>query len=115
MIVGILYANPGNMAVYPACCLESLLRSTGTTVNRRIDAPHGGTFMQALQSHSVLILRPYALARHPQPLVHRLEDSLSLLGIGMGILAKDLGYASCELISSIVIGRTMGNGTTTII
>ena len=58
----------------------------------------------ALLTHQVLRFSPMAFWVEPQPLVHRLQDSLCLLLIGCSVLSYQLGNAGSQLIASIVVG-----------
>ena len=71
--------------------------------------------MESFQAHRVLILCPDTFVLHPETLVHGLEDGFCLLLVGLGILSDDFGNAGSELVTSIVIGRGVGHGSTTIV
>ena len=71
--------------------------------------------MGAFQAHAILILGPHACFRQPQTLVHGLQDSFGLITIGLHILANDFGDTGSQLVAAIVVGRTMSNGTTTVV
>ena len=92
-----------------------LLRGTGTTVYRRIDTPDSRMLVQTLQSHRILIFRPDTLLRHPQTLVHGLQDGLSLFTIGLRILSKNLSDTRCQAIATVVVGRAMGHSSSIIV
>ena len=114
-VVGILHSDMRDMRSHPVHSLISLSWRTGPAVNRRIDAPNGRRLMLALQSHTVFILCPDTLLAQPQSLVHRFEDSLSLLLIRFSILTNDVCDTRGQQIATVVVGRRMGHGTTTII
>ena len=71
--------------------------------------------MQALQSHSILILSPMAGRRNPQTLVHGLEDGFGFLTIGRAVLADDFGNACGEQVATIVVSRGVGDGACVVI
>ena len=97
------------------CGAIRLFRRTGTTVDRRIDAPHGGTLMNTLQTHQVLILGPMAFILQPKTVVHRRQNGISLIVIGLRVFTNKLGNTGCQAIAAIVIGRRMGYRSPTII
>ena len=105
----------GNISRDPICCLPSLKGRAGTAVDGGINRPDGRTLVQTAQPHTVLILSPDAMLRHPQPTVHSAEDGVGLVSIWLGVLTNDFGYACSQTIAAIVISRTMGDGSTTII
>ena len=95
--------------------LISLFGRTGATVDGCIDAPYGRMVMGTFQSHSILILSPYTFAGEPQTTVHRLENSLSLVTIGLRGFADDLRDTGCQFVATIVIGRAMSDRPAAII
>ncbi len=95
--------------------VPGLLGRTGPAVYRGVDAPDGGMLVAALQPHRVLTLGPDAFLHYPEPIVHRLEDGLGLIGVWLRVFAYQLCDASRETVAAIVVGRTVGDGSPAIV
>ena len=115
VVFRVFNTNLRDMHVHPRDSLPSLFRSAGTAVDRSIYRPNRRTLMQTPQSHSVLILSPYAFIIQPKPLIHRLEYSFSLLLVGRSVLTNNLRYTCSEQVAPIVISRRMGHSPTIVV
>ena len=87
-----------DVLAHPFGSVVGLVGRTGTAVNRRIDRPNSGAFVQSLQSHSILILSPNATTVQPKPPIHGFQDSLGLVAVRLRILTDDFGDAGSRIV-----------------